>query len=185
MNHRQSLGIADKTDEWKLNQLLSRRSHIDSVWVFTNHIVIKSGANLKYLAKNYNNIMKEEVKDFNVDFGTEVWIQDIFATDIDDLIQIFLINDMTKRLYVITWNLQFNREHSNFQSTFDDYTNPEYLLLRTFGQYNPCRFNIMLDHGALVNLFNNIPVQFFDIENESDWCPKGELKNYIHGLKRV
>jgi hypothetical protein len=56
------------------------------VWVFTNHIVIKSGANLKYLAKNYNNIMKEEVKDFNVDFGTEVWIQDIFATDIDDLI---------------------------------------------------------------------------------------------------
>ena len=43
----------------------------------------------------------------------------------------------------------------------------------------------MLDHGALVNLFNNIPVQFFDIENESDWCPKGELKNYIHGLKRV
>ena len=110
-----------------------------------------------------------------------MWIQDIFATGIDDLVQLLLINDVTKRLYVITWNLQFNREHSNFQSIFDDSTNPEYLLLRTYGKYNPNRFNIMLDQGALINMQNNLPVQFFDIENEGDWCPKGELRHHVLG----
>ena len=50
-NKRQSLGIADKKDEMKLNQLLNRQARIDQVWVFTNHIIIKSGNNLKYLPK--------------------------------------------------------------------------------------------------------------------------------------
>ena len=155
------------------------------MWVFTNYVVVKSGASLKYLRKNYSYISNEEVIEFNIDFGTEIWIQDIFATGIDDLVQIFLINDVTKRIYVITWNLKFNREHSNFQSTFEDETNPEYLLVRTYGEFNPCRFNIMLDHGALVNLFNNIPIQFFDMENEGDWCPRGMLQNHVKGQKRM
>ena len=86
---------------------------------------------------------------------------------------------------MITWNLKYNREHSNFQSTFEDETNPEYLLVRTYGEYNSCRFNIMLDHGALVNLFNNIPIQFFDMENEGDWCPRGMLQNHVQGQKRM
>ena len=110
-----------------------------------------------------------------------MWVQDIFATGIDDLIQIFLINDITRRLFVVTWNLQLNREHSNFQTTFDDTTNPEYLLLRTYGQQNANKFNMMLDHGALVNLQTNLPLQFFDIENERDWCPVGELKKNVPG----
>ena len=58
---------------------------MDSVWVFTNHIIVKSGANLKYQVKDYNN-SNEEFKDFNIHFGAEVWIQDIFATGIDDLV---------------------------------------------------------------------------------------------------
>ena len=59
MNGRQTLGIADKTDDWKLNRLLTRRSQMDSVWVFTNHIIVKSGANLKYQVKDYNNSDEE------------------------------------------------------------------------------------------------------------------------------
>lgn len=43
----------------------------------------------------------------------------------------------------------------------------------------------MLDHGAMINLQNNLPVQFFDIENERDWCPSLELKDYIPGQKKV
>ena len=44
---------------------------------------------------------------------------------------------------------------------------------------------MMLDHGALINLQNNLPVQFFDIENERDWCPSGELKKNVQGQKKV
>ena len=51
-NKRQSLGIADKKDDMKLNQLLNRQARLDQVWVFTNHIIIKSGSNLKYLPKS-------------------------------------------------------------------------------------------------------------------------------------
>ena len=28
-------------------------------------------------------------------------------------------------------------------------------------------------------------MQFFDLENEKDWCPKGEMINYIEGQKKV
>ena len=182
---RKELGVADKRDEWKLNRLLDRRAHVDSVWLFTNHIVVKSGAELQYLPRQVNGLLRAKPKPFNVDFGAEVWIQDIFPTGIDDLIQIFLINDITRRLFVITWNLQLNREHSNFQTTFDDSTNPEYLLLRTWGSNTAQKFNMMLDHGALINLQSNLPVQFFDIENERDWCPSGELKKNVQGQRKV
>ena len=39
----------------------------------------------------------------------------------------------------------------------------------------------MLDKGALINMQNNLPVQFFDIENEGDWCPRGELRHHVLG----
>ena len=42
-------------------------------------------------------------------------------------------------------------------------------------------FNVMLDKGAMINLQNNLPVQFFDIENENDWCPDFALKNFLPG----
>ena len=186
LTNRVSQEIADEKDKWKLNQLLQRKARIDQVWVFTNYIVVKCGASLKYVKKKTKKrFFKPKPKEFNIDLGAEVWIQDIFATGIDDLIQIFLINDITKRLYVITWNLQFNREHSNFQSIFDDSTYPDYLLLRSYGKHNSNRFNMILDKGAIINLQNNLPIQFFDIENEGDWCPVGELKNNITGQRKL
>ena len=52
-----------------------RQAHVDSVWVFTNHIVVKSGAELKYMKKKETGLFKKtKPKKFNVDFGTEVWI---------------------------------------------------------------------------------------------------------------
>ena len=114
LNKRYELLIADNKDHWKLNQLINRRSQMEAVWITTNHIIVKSGSILKYASKKTKDISKEKFDYINIDFGTEVWIQDIFETGIDDLIQIFLINDYTKRIYAITWNLRFNREHSNF-----------------------------------------------------------------------
>ena len=60
-NKRQRLGIADKKDEMKLNQLLNRQARLDQVWVFTNHIIIKSGSNLKYLPKSIATKKKPKV----------------------------------------------------------------------------------------------------------------------------
>ena len=51
---------------------------------------------------------------FAVDPGANIWIENIFATGIKDLIQLFLIDDVERRVYIITWNLHFNREHSIF-----------------------------------------------------------------------
>jgi len=42
---------------------------------------------------------------FAVAPGAEVWIENIFATGIEDLIQVFIIDDANRRLFIVTWNL--------------------------------------------------------------------------------
>jgi len=42
---------------------------------------------------------------FAVDPGAEVWIENIFSTGIEDLIQLFILDDVARRIYIITWNL--------------------------------------------------------------------------------
>ena len=67
------------------------------------------------MPKNVNpNKYKKEVKTFNIELGNDVWCQEIYPTGIDDLVQIYLINDKNKQIFVVTWNLMLNREHSNF-----------------------------------------------------------------------
>jgi len=34
-----------------------------------------------------------------------------------------------------------------------------------------------MDNGAIINLESNVPIQFFDPENEVDTMPKGPLTN--------
>lgn len=51
---------------------------------------------------------------FDISPGAEVWIENIYSTGIEDLIQLFIIDDANRRLFIITWNLQNNREHSMF-----------------------------------------------------------------------
>ena len=74
LNKRHELQIASKKDYWKLNQLINRRSQMEAVWITTNHIIVKSGANLKYASKKTKDVSKEKFDSINIDFGTEVWI---------------------------------------------------------------------------------------------------------------
>lgn len=67
---------------------------------------------------------------FAVAPGAEVWIENIYPTGITDLVQLFIIDDANRRLYIITWNLQSNREHSLFQSTYAPDVFPENLIMK-------------------------------------------------------
>lgn len=42
-----------------------------------------------------------------------------------------------------------------------------------------------MDSYAIVNLETNLPIQFFDTENESDVLPKGPLSAQVDGMKRI
>jgi hypothetical protein len=42
-----------------------------------------------------------------------------------------------------------------------------------------------MDNGAIINLDTNLPVQFFDPEDEMDTMPKGPLTGQIEGMKRI
>ena len=46
-------------------------------------------------------------------------------------------------------------------------------------------FNYFMDNGAIINLDTNLPIQFFDVENEADTMPTGPLHNQVEGMKRV
>lgn len=67
---------------------------------------------------------------FEITPGAEVWIENIFSTGVKDLIQLFIIDDANRRLFIITWNLQSNREHSMFQSTYAPDVFPENLIMK-------------------------------------------------------
>lgn len=112
---------------------------------------------------------------FSITPGAEVWIENVISTGVNDLVQLFIVDDVNRRLFVITWNLQFNREHSLFQSTYAEDVFPENLIMRGKAYNKQQDFNYFLDNGAVINLDTNLPVQFFDIENEADTMPKGPL----------
>jgi hypothetical protein len=113
--------------------------------------------------------------EFAITPGAEVWIENVISTGVNDLIQLFVIDDVNRRLFVVTWNLQYNREHSLFQSTYAEDVFPENLIMRGKAHNKTQDFNYFLDNGAVMNLDTNLPVQFFDIENEADTMPKGPL----------
>ena len=52
IKRRKMLGNERKNDPWKLNQLLDRRAYVDSVWLFTNYIIFKSGTRIRYLRRD-------------------------------------------------------------------------------------------------------------------------------------
>lgn len=95
---------------------------------------------------------------FALDPGAEVWIENVFTTGVEDLIQLFIIDDSNRRLYIITWNLQNNREHSMFQSTYAPDVFPENLIMKGKSYLKQQDFNYFLDNGAIINLDTNLPV---------------------------
>lgn len=89
-DRREALGIASSYDKWRQNMFMERRREVDSVWSFTNYYVIKCGSELKYIERNVTGPLggKKEGKARNlaINFGSEVWIEDIYSTGVDDLV---------------------------------------------------------------------------------------------------
>lgn len=95
-------------------------------------MIAKSGSEIKFIRRetSVHNGFADNSINFEITPGAEVWIENIFATGIEDLIQLFIIDDANLRLYIITWNLQSNREHSMFQSTYAPDVFPENLIMK-------------------------------------------------------
>jgi len=91
---RKDLGLSDSYDKWRLEQYLERRTNVDSVWILPNYIVVKCGSEMKYISRKSDGLFSNNKPiDFNINFGSEVWIQDVYTTGVDDLIQFMIIND--------------------------------------------------------------------------------------------
>ena len=150
---------------------------MERAWVFDNFIVAKSGSEIKFIPREESILGMHATNsiNFSVSPGAEVWIENIYSTGVEDLIQLFIIDDANRRLFIITWNLQNNREHQMFQSTYADDVFPENLLMKGQSYLKQQDFNYFMDNGAIINLDTNLPVQFFDLENEADTMPKGPL----------
>lgn len=61
---------------------------MERAWVFDNFIVAKSGGEIKYIAreKSILGMYATSTINFAVEPGTEVWLENVFATGIEDLI---------------------------------------------------------------------------------------------------
>lgn len=103
-------------------------------------------------------------------------MQACYLTGVEGILQLFLIDDEKMRIFIITWNMEVNREHSMYQTRFKPGVFPENLILQSFGSANHKNYNFILEDGAIVNLSANMPCQFFDKENEVDLVPRGNLK---------
>ena len=143
-----------------LVRLQRREGQIERAWIFNNYIVAKSGSEIKYIKRSQSVLGMHHTNDieFAITPGAEVWIENVISTGVNDLIQLFVIDDVNRRLFVITWNLQLNREHSLFQSTYAEDVFPENLIMRGKAHNKSQDFNYFLDNGAVMNLDTNLPV---------------------------
>lgn len=92
---------------------------------------------------------------------------------------------MQRRVYLVTWNLRLNREHSLYQTTYEDGIFPEKLILSGNCTAKEKDFNFFLDKNALVNMESNLPVQFFDFQDDSNILPRGLFTNHVDGMRRI
>ena len=46
-------------------------------------------------------------------------------------------------------------------------------------------FNFFLDNRALVNMESNLPVQFFDLQDDTNVLPRGLITNHVDGMRRI
>ena len=110
---------------------MRREGQMDRAWVFDNYIVAKSGSEIKYIRRKESMLGYETSSiNFEITPGAEVWVENVFSTGVEDLIQLFIIDDANFRVFIITWNLQSNREHSLFQSSYEPEVFPENLIMK-------------------------------------------------------
>ena len=88
-------------------RLQRRKGQIERAWVFDNYIVVKCGSEIKFIQREKSVMGMHATNAINFDItpGAEVWIENVFSTGVKDLIQLFVIDDANRRLYIITWNL--------------------------------------------------------------------------------
>lgn len=150
-------------------------------WKLGEHVIAKCGSELKFI----NLETSDQQKSFNLTLGPSVWLQSCYLTGVEGILQLFLIDDEKMRIFIITWNMEVNREHSLYQTRFKPGIHPENLILQSYGSATHKNFNFILEDGVIVNLDGNLPCQFFDKENEVDLVPRGFLKETIAGQKKI
>lgn len=165
-----------------------RERNLFKAWRFGDYIIARCGSEIQYYDLSGPN--PTVAQKLNIDLGTQVHLQQVTQTGVLGLLQFFLINDQEKIIFVITWNMNLNREHGLFQTRFKAGQFPENLLLSSFGGVDSAgtlivNYNFCLEDGALINLEDNMPVQFFDKENETDLIPHGPMKPTVQGQKKV
>lgn len=90
--------------------LLHRRMQlIENSWVVGEYLIVKCGNEIAFCKRTEPNKAPELI---NMHIEENVWVESIYFTGCDDLIQIFIIDEENLRTYVITWNLAYNRQHS-------------------------------------------------------------------------
>jgi hypothetical protein len=81
--------------------------------------------------------------------------------------------------------MALNREHSLYQTRYKEGQFPENLILSCYGSADKMNFNFCLEDGCIIDLDNNVPIQFFDKETEGDLIPHGALKSTVAGQKKI
>ena len=63
--------------------------------MFDNFIVAKSGSEIKYIRREKSLIGGYATNSINFEItpGAEVWVENVFSTGVEDLIQLFIIDD--------------------------------------------------------------------------------------------
>lgn len=127
-------------------------------WRLGNYVIAKCGSDVKYM-----NVNDKVEKDFAFELGPKVWLQNVYLTGVEGIVQFYAINDEQRHVYVISWNMELNREHTLFQTSYKAGQMPENLILSSYssGKGNK-QFNCLLEEGCIINLENNLPIQFFD-----------------------
>lgn len=98
-----------------------------------------------------------KINRINLNLGADVWIDGIYTTAFEDLVQFVVIDDNNRRLYLITWNLEHNREHQICEVPVPENVQPENMYLRGLSYEDSKNFNLVLTDGAIISLENNVP----------------------------
>lgn len=72
--------------------------------------------------------------------------------------QLLVINDAKNLVFVITWDLEKNKEYTQYQTDFDKGAFAENMLIRSNSFLKELDFNYFLDKRTILDMQNNIPV---------------------------
>lgn len=112
----------------ELGRLNKRLNELHKAWKYGDYVVVKCGSDIQYA-----NVKDKQARTFNLDLGKNVWLQNVYQTHVEGLLQFYVINDEAHQIFAITWNMELNREHNLFQTTYKMGQFPENLILQSFG----------------------------------------------------